>query len=152
MCKKTSVEKVSDFFIMFARDKGDSISNLKLQKLLYYSQGWYLGIHNERLFDGEFQAWVHGPVEVSQYHRFKKNEWREISDNIEKPEFTKDIESYLQTIYEVYGKYYPYELERMTHSEKPWINARKDCQSDESCTNIISDEDMVLFFSNKTNS
>ena len=41
---------------------GDIISNLKLQKLLYYVQGFHLAIENEPLFMEDIQAWQYGPV------------------------------------------------------------------------------------------
>ena len=38
------------------------ITNLKLQKLVYYSQAWFLGIYQKPLFSDKIEAWVHGPV------------------------------------------------------------------------------------------
>jgi uncharacterized phage-associated protein len=43
-------------------DIGDVISNLKLQKLLYYAQGFYLAIYGKALFEEDIVAWEHGPV------------------------------------------------------------------------------------------
>lgn len=47
-----------------------SIMNFKLQKLLYYIQSWSLGILGKPLFNGDFEAWVHGPVCKRVYNRF----------------------------------------------------------------------------------
>jgi len=58
---------VSDYLISFAHSTGDVITNLKLQKLLFYSQAWYLALKDDYIFEEDFQAWVHGPVLVSQY-------------------------------------------------------------------------------------
>ena len=46
---------------------------------------------------------------------------------------------------EEYSKY----LESLTHSEKPWIDARGDCKEGESCSNIITKDSMKSFFKNK---
>lgn len=46
------------------RDSGDSITPLKLQKLIYYAQAWSLALPERAypLFDEDMQAWAHGPV------------------------------------------------------------------------------------------
>lgn len=40
----------------------NGISTMKLQKLLYLSQGWHLAITGSPLFAEEFEAWPSGPV------------------------------------------------------------------------------------------
>lgn len=47
------------------------LSNRELQKILYLAQGFYLATEGEPLFPDEFQAWKHGPVNTSIYHKFK---------------------------------------------------------------------------------
>ena len=39
-------------------DSGELISNLKLQKLLYYMQGFHLAYFNEPLFEEDIEAWM----------------------------------------------------------------------------------------------
>ncbi|MEG7882903.1 Panacea domain-containing protein [Bacillus paranthracis] len=56
----------------------ESITHLKLQKLLYYAQGWNLGIHGELMFTDDIHAWVNGPVVPTIYNRFKRYEYFEI--------------------------------------------------------------------------
>ena len=41
---------------------GELVSNLKLQKLLYYVQGFHLAVFGEPLFEEEIEAWMYGPV------------------------------------------------------------------------------------------
>lgn len=41
---------------------GDLISNLKLQKLIYYAQGFHLAISDRPLFPEPIKAWIHGPA------------------------------------------------------------------------------------------
>ena len=52
-------------------EDGDYISNLKLQKLLYYSQGCFLALRDEPLFDSPIEAWTYGPVVPEVYHLYK---------------------------------------------------------------------------------
>ena len=73
---KTQSESVSpthiaNFLLIECRERGDIFTNLKLQKLLYYAQAWYLALRGQSPFHRGFQAWVHGPALPSQYKRFK---------------------------------------------------------------------------------
>ncbi|SOD16525.1 hypothetical protein SAMN06297164_0610 [Nitrosomonas ureae] len=47
--EKISHNTVADFFLYFAHEHGDYITNLRLQKLVYYAQGWYLA-RNKQYF------------------------------------------------------------------------------------------------------
>ena len=40
------------------REVGDSITHLKLQKLIYYAQAWSLALKGKTLFEEEIQAWA----------------------------------------------------------------------------------------------
>ncbi len=51
---------------------GDNVSNLKLQKLLYYSQGFHLALFNRPLFEEDILAWEHGPVVREVYRRYSR--------------------------------------------------------------------------------
>lgn len=50
---------------------GEGISNLKLQKLAYYSQGFFGAIYDKPLFNERVEAWTHGPVIPDLYHEYK---------------------------------------------------------------------------------
>ena len=102
-------------------EDSEYITNLKLQKLLYYAQGYYLAKTNTPLFKEEFLAWEHGPVIRKIYDKYKING----SKGIEYDEdFTADIdyqtESILHYVYNEYGKYTAWKLRDMTHEETPW--------------------------------
>jgi uncharacterized phage-associated protein len=56
------VQDVARFFIDLAqhqneRNSGDLMTNLRLQKLLYFAQGWYLARFGKALFDEPIEAW-----------------------------------------------------------------------------------------------
>ena len=46
---------------------GDSITNLKLQKLVYFAQRVSLALNNKALFQEEIQAWKHGSIVPELY-------------------------------------------------------------------------------------
>jgi uncharacterized phage-associated protein len=47
------------------------VTNLKLQKLLYFAYGVHLSLYNEKLFTAPIQAWQLGPVIPCVYQEFK---------------------------------------------------------------------------------
>lgn len=69
------INDVADYVILRLNqdEENNLLINLKLQKLLYYIQAWSLAIRGRIFFEGEFQAWVHGPVSPTLYNRFKTN-------------------------------------------------------------------------------
>ncbi len=142
-----SPKDAADFLLCECRERGEVLTNLKLQKLLYYAQAWYLVLQNKPLFTEDFQAWVHGPALPSQYQRFKKFEWRPIlEEKIISPQLSDDIRSQLTEIVDVFGVETASALELMTHNERPWIEARKGMAADQLSKEIISKESMRSFY------
>ncbi|MDU1582676.1 MAG: DUF4065 domain-containing protein [Peptoniphilus harei] len=116
----------------------DNISNLKLQKLLYYAQGCYLALRDKALFNDKILAWKHGPVVESVYYTFRKFGADGISEFDKNIEIDKDTESILIEVYNVFGKYSAWGLREMTHNETPWKSTE---QSEE-----ISQESIKEYF------
>jgi uncharacterized phage-associated protein len=141
-----TVNQIADFLLVESRDRGDVLTNLKLQKLLYYSQAWHLALTGKPIFSEDFEAWVHGPVVPSQYHRFKNHEWRPIMDEVGKPDLPADLVSHLVEIVDVFGSETATALELMTHEEKPWINARGNIPIDQSCNTVIKKDVMLNYY------
>lgn len=138
---------VADFLLDECRERGEVLTNLKLQKLLYYSQAWYLALNNKALFEEDFEAWVHGPVLPSQYYRFRGHQWRPIDDLIIHPgHISFDISSHLCEIVDVFGSESAVALELMTHQERPWIKARGGIARDEPSNSKISKDSMRDFY------
>jgi len=106
-------------------DTGDLISNLKVQKLLYYVQGFHLAIHKQPLFNEDIYAWMYGPVVPEVYHHFKKygSGHIEIDDeDFEKyyDEFSDTEKELICDVWDSYGQYSAYRLMEFTHSEPPF--------------------------------
>src|SRR5258708_40323860 len=55
--------------LSFAGDEKDPLTNLRLQKLLYYAQAWSLVLRESELFPEEIQAWRWGPVVPAVYDK-----------------------------------------------------------------------------------
>lgn len=146
-----SARQVADYLIRFSQNHGDPISNLKLQKLLYYAQAWHLALHNKPLFEEDIQAWVHGPAVHSVYRTFKTYAWKPIDKNPQEPDIPKSVKHHLDEVMEVYGGLSAFDLERLTHSERPWRKARGVTPADAPSYAVISKNEMKVFYRNLMN-
>lgn len=153
--KNLTIEDVADIFLRIVdRDSGSTLTPLKLQKILYYAQGYYLAMNNVELFKEDFQAWAHGPANPKIYDKYKKYGYNSIDyPNTKSKTIVDDILKFLYDIWNTFGIFDGKYLEKLTHSEEPWIEARKKakCQDGESCTEIITKESMRDFFKKKLN-
>ncbi|HCU0430123.1 TPA: SocA family protein [Serratia marcescens] len=143
---RASINQVADYLLCFAQEHGDVMTPLKLQKMVFYADAWFLAINNEELVSETFQAWVHGPVSRELYSRFADYKWRPITEDIQCPEFDVDVKNHLDEIYNVFGGFSAYELEQLTHQEQPWIEARAGLPESEPCQNTISKETTRKFY------
>lgn len=57
-----NIHDVAKYIILRLLQNGNSVSPLKLQKIMYYLQAWFLVYFNDPLFEEEPEAWVNGPV------------------------------------------------------------------------------------------
>ncbi|SNY93490.1 Uncharacterized phage-associated protein [Cohaesibacter sp. ES.047] len=129
---------LADYLICESRERGELLTPLKLQKLMYYADAWHLALYDKEITPEQFQAWVHGPVALSQYHRFKGYKWRPIDEEIEKPDLKVELKKHIDEVIDVFGSETAVALEIMTHKERPWISARGDISEDEPCNAYIS--------------
>src|SRR5689334_17203169 len=93
-----NVNAIADWFIARSHEAGDPITPLKLQKLVYYAQAWYVALYDKPLVRDEFQAWLHGPVSPRLYQRFKALQWRAIEEDVRPPELPPEIIEHLEEI------------------------------------------------------
>jgi uncharacterized phage-associated protein len=142
----TNLDTIADYFIYVANDTGSFISNLKLQKLVYYAQAWHLGIYDTPLFDEDFEAWVHGPVIPALFYQYKEFSWKPILKEVQKPDFSPELNEFLEEITEEYFICDGFELELMTTRENPWIYARKGLARDEPSHAIITKDSMRHYY------
>jgi len=142
-----SASEVAKYFIWKSSKEGKSITNKKLQKLLYYAQGWYLALKDKPLFKEDIQAWVHGPAIPSIYDQYKSFGYGNISIPIDVSDisFLKD-DDLLSEVWKIYGKFDAQYLETLTHNEEPWLKARAGLDTGEASSNIISKEELKKYF------
>lgn len=123
-------QDIAKYIINYYHEKGIDITNLKLQKLLYYVQGECLATPsiNGACFDDEIQAWKHGPVVPSvyfTYNIFMDNPiWLMPSDGI--PEIDEKYKKVIDQVLDRYQDWDPWALVEQTHKENPWKDTYKD--------------------------
>ena len=135
------IQDIARYIGLTSKIKGLSISPLKLQKLLYYVQAWYMVFYGKENvpFLEKPQAWVNGPVYPSIYYAYK-DKAANMCDHLDVSAFydgapdeglAKLTESMnldfelLESIILLYGSKTQNDLIFMTHSEKPWVEKRK---------------------------
>ena len=126
---------------------------LKLQKLLFYVQAWHLALGAGVLFVGGFQAWVHGPANREDYDRFKDTHlmfsplgFRDIRQSFKDENLSEGARKHIDEVLEAYGEFSGVQLEKMTHDELPWIEARGSLLSHERCEAVIKESTMESFY------
>jgi uncharacterized phage-associated protein len=143
-------EAAARYFLTLASREGEALllTPMHLQKLLYYAQGWTLGVRGSKLFSGDFEAWVYGPVCREIYSMFAAYGKSPIPDDEARADsaIPPGDRCMLEFVYDRYRKYSAPELSRMTHAEQPWIAARGPHHAEERSSSTLKDEDMRIWF------
>ena len=131
-------------------EEPDPLSPLRLQKLLYYAQGWHLACHNKPLFADPIQAWAHGPVVSSVYQKFKKFGSGAIPTDLEipEPQLTRIEGGLVASVWKAYQPFSALRLREMTHCETPWREARGNLSPEAKSARTISLDSMKRYFKN----
>ncbi len=122
-----SAKAVANTVIELAAKRGiHDLSPMKLQKLLFYIQSWYLKLYNQPLFDDFIERWNYGPVVRDVYNEFQTFGSSPITS------FATDALGYrpsiqehdiiakelINRIFDVYGKFSAIQLSNMTHAQE----------------------------------
>lgn len=134
---------IAKFFLSYTHDdSGDAalITNLKLQKLVYYAQGFHLALYERPLFEETIEAWTHGPVVPELYHEYKQYGSNAIPepDEFNIATYNHEVRDLLIDITEGLGQYSGWRLVDMVHEEPPWKETNP--------KGIISHEKMKKYF------
>lgn len=127
---------VANGFFDIARQKGEALTPMKLQKLVYFAHGWHLALKKEPLVSEPVEAWPFGPVFPVLYHEFKHYGdspicepatdldpdgmvWEWTTPAISENDTYK--RTLLEKIWNVYGDYSAIQLSNLTHTPgSPW--------------------------------
>jgi uncharacterized phage-associated protein len=131
--------------------KHGSMTAMKLQKLVYYSQAWSLVWDDNPLFLDEIEAWANGPVVPVLY------DWHRGSYNVtnctkgDPASLNTDQIETVDSVLEFYGDKSSQWLSDLTHSEDPWRDARKGLLPSERGNHKITHASMAEYYSRIAN-
>lgn len=121
---------------------GERLTNLKLQKLLYYQQGYHLAVFGTPLFDEQVEAWMYGPVVPCVYDEFSNSGSNALpitTSNVIR--LNEEEEILFNQVYQAYRDFSAIGLMNRTHNEQPWQQALPHDRG-----TIISHESMKSYF------
>ncbi len=131
----TTVRSASDVaaaLIDFSLNTGEPVTNMKLQKLLYYAYSWYLVNKSgeDRLFTDDIEAWQYGPVVRTVYSQYSDYGADIIAESVggDMSKLGKDEMRIIEDVFRVYGDKTALELMDLSHSEKPWRDTYREGQ------------------------
>ena len=124
--KPYSALDIAKEFLKVACQKGEQLSHMKLQKLVYFAHGWHLGLTGKPLLDETIEAWQYGPVIPSLYEMLKPYGNQPIAnkalpDHVDDQPVSSEIHELINKIWEVYGGFSAFQLSVITHEKgSPW--------------------------------
>ena len=132
--------------------KHGSMTAMKLQKLVYYSQAWALVWDEEPLFHERIEAWANGPVVPSLFQKHR-GQFRVDVDSLPEAN-SKALEKYQRETVDVvlgfYGNKSSQWLSDQTHKESPWAEARKGMKAGERGSREITHRAMADYYESLT--
>lgn len=135
-----SALEVAKYVINHEHSKDRPITNLRLQKLLYFVQAKILVETGEPCFEDEMQAWDFGPVVPPVYHNYKFfGAWNLMNENA--PKISE--ETRINDMLEKCAAFSTSQLVEITHTQKPWKDAYEKGRG-----TVISNESIKEFFLN----
>lgn len=125
-----------------------SVSAMKLQKLVYYSQAWSMVWDERPLFSEHFEAWANGPVCPALFTLHRGRFLLSKGQIAGKPDaLNKDERETVDAVLSFYGKQTPQWLSDLSHIESPWKDARVGVKDGDRCGSVITTEAMGEYYS-----
>ena len=119
-----NVIDLSNYIIAAFDERNAPITNLKLQKVLYYVQGYFMKFWGSEAFRDDVYCWAYGPVVPMAYFEYNMNGSDFLHPSADSDLNMKNIEkSLVDKIIDKCKDIPSSRLVSMTHSEFPWKNA-----------------------------
>lgn len=118
-----SAKEVAEYIIEYASETGSPVSNLKLQKLLYFVQAEFLVNTGKPCFREDIEAWSFGPVVDSVYRKYKRYGGLSIfyTDGATIVNIRKEDKERINEIVDQLREYSAAKLTDITLHQTPWI-------------------------------
>lgn len=125
------------------------VGTLKLQKLLYYIQGWHLGFLGTPLYEDRVEAWKHGPVLPGIYQFHKTTSEVDSWDAGDASRVQGSAKLIADAVLKTYGHKSGWALREQTHDETPWLEAWEACGQGRHLKWPISQEAITDYFADQ---
>lgn len=122
----------------YKEEFGVCIDEMKLHKLLYFTQRESIVQTGEPMFTDEFEAWKYGPVMVAIRDAYK-NEALDFSLSEEELQDNKDT---FDMVFKTYAPSKSWSLSDLTHGEYSWQKAREGYDDYDSCSVKMKTDDI----------
>ena len=138
--------------IAYIFEKLEEVSPLVLQKLLYFIQGVYSALYGKALFEEDCRAWVHSPVYPEVYELFSDFKYNPIDDarfamlDGAADALTKEEKDVVELVVNTFGMYSGKVLEKITHNEDPWKEARKGYGDNVPSSELLAKERIMKYY------
>lgn len=138
--------------IAYTFEKLEEVTPLMLQKLLYFIQGVYFALYGRPIFEEDCRAWVHGPVYPEVYELFRDFKYNPIDDarfallEGTADALTDDEKRVIDLIVNTFGMYGGKILEKITHNEDPWMEARKGYEGSIHSSELLPKEQIMKYY------
>jgi uncharacterized phage-associated protein len=119
---------IAKYFLYKAAKEEELLSNLKLQKLIYYAQGIHLAYYGRPIFKDIIRAWAYGPVVPTLYRFYKQYGSGGVpaDESFNPKSIDKDTREFLDEVYKAFGQFSAGRLTDFTHTDQCWKDARPD--------------------------
>ena len=119
------VATIADELLKIGKSRGETMSPMKLNKMVYVAHGWFLGMYDRKLIRNRIEAWKFGPVIPDLYRATKSYGKTEIPlERIGNPDDTHvelEVRTFLESVYDTYGHLTAIDMSALTHrSCTPW--------------------------------
>ena len=127
--------------------KMGTMTMMKLQKLVYYSQGWSLVWDEKRLFKEDIEAWTNGPIVKNLFH-YHRGMYQISSVLIGNPRLLdQEQRDTVDAVLDYYGDKSAQWLINLTQMEEPWMQTRKGLPIHHRGNRVISLDVMADYYS-----
>ncbi len=114
---------VFDVAAFILREHGP-MTTFKLQKLVYYAQGWSLGLRGVAVFPEPIQAWRNGPASPALFDSHRRSHTVSSLPRGNADALDPETAAFLGHVLALHAARSPEQLVEDTHSEDPWLRAR----------------------------
>ncbi len=146
--KNSKIDQIANYIIVHLGE----VTPLALEKLLFFANGVNYALNGEQLIFERSQAWQHGPVYPYIYNKYKRYGYKPIDNGINSRHgcmlslLSESEMKAIDMVIHTFGLYSPKTLERISHTQTPWIEKRVNYKDDEAGKDIICEDSVKNYY------